>query len=226
MKVCFVTSGTVNKFWQEKLVDADKPDLLVFGFNGLGLVSYKKELSGETEYFQDVAKLSKGLSCTVVSGCDTDTYGVFRHSAVIADKGKILGVSDMTREIGESEFSSGANLRVYETCAGKIGVILCEDLYFPEVVKSLSLCDADFIVCLFKSLGDYMPLTVLKASAFINGVTMAFCAKDYACISDAFGEIIVASAKDVVVSDVKIEKDYRLITTRSRGLGKEFKSGY
>ena len=89
MKVSLVTAGTLNKVWNEKLVALNGSNLTIFGYNGLGLVSYKKELSGETEYFQDVAKLSKQLSSVVVCGCDTDTYGVFKHSAVIA--GYFLG---------------------------------------------------------------------------------------------------------------------------------------
>lgn len=225
MKVCFVSSESVESFCLKNEIK-EKPDLLVFGFNGLGLVSYKKELSGDTEYFSDVAKLSKDLSCTVISGCDTDTYGVFRHSAVVSDGGKILGVQDMTHTIGESEFAPGGNLRVYLTRAGKIGVIVCEDLFFPEVARVLSLCDAEFIVCLFKSLDGPMPQVMLRAGAFSNGVNMALCAKDYVCLADVRGKISMASALPVVNVDVKTEKDYRLISSRQRGFYKDFSSGY
>ena len=112
MKVCLVTSGSFDWVWQERLKEISANDLVVFGFNGLGLVSYKKELAGETEYFQDVAKLSSQLGTVVISGCDTDTFGVFRHSAVIADKGKILGVSDMVHSVDQSEYAPGGNFRV------------------------------------------------------------------------------------------------------------------
>lgn len=226
MKVCFVTSGTVNGVWQEKFMEVGKPDLLVFGFNGLGLVSYKKELSGDTEYFGDVAKLSKQLSGVVISGCDTDTYGMFRHSAVIADKGKILGVTDMSHTIDESEFVPGGNLRVYDTSVGKIGIILAEDLFFPEVARVLSLCDADLIVCLYKTLDGQMPQVMLRAGAFSNGVTMALCAKNYACVSDVKGNVLLASASDIVKTEIKTIKDYRLISSRRRGFYKDFSSGY
>lgn len=226
MKISFVTNGTVNNVWQEKLGLIGNPDLLVFGFNGLGLVSYKKELSGDTEYFQDVAKLSRQTAGVVISGCDTDTYGVFRHSAVIADKGKILGVTDMSHTIGQSEFVPGGNLRVYDTCAGKIGIILAEDLFFPEVARTLSLCDADLIVCLYKNLDGQMPQVMLRAGAFSNGVYMALCAKNYACISDVKGNVAIASANDIVKTEIKPIKDYRLISSRRRGFYKDFSSGY
>ena len=226
MDVCLITKESLNTVWQEKLTSIGRHDLLVFGFNGMGLVSYKKELGGETEYFQDIAKLSKQLSSVVICGCDTDTYGVFRHSAVVADRGKILGVTDMAHSIDDSEFVAGGNFRVYDTGAGKIGVIVAEDLFFPESARVLTLCDADFIVCLFKKLDGVMPQIMLRAGAFANGVAMALCAKNYACVADIRGNISVASSADIVKAKVKIEKDYHLISSRRRGLYRDFNSGY
>lgn len=226
MEVCMVTDGALNSVWQNKLDELGAASLVVFGFNGIGLVSYKKELSGETEYFHDVAKLSKQLGSTVICGCDTDTYGVFRHSAVVADKGKILGVTDMAHSIDQSEFVAGGNLRVYDTSAGKIGIIIAEDLFFPETARVLTLCDADLIVCLFKKLDGYMPQIMLRAGAFANGVAMALCAKNYAMVSDIKGKIQIASSNDVVKTNIKIEKDYHLISSRRRGLYRDFNSGY
>jgi predicted amidohydrolase len=138
MKICFVTQPSLNNVWQERLSEISKQDIVVFGFNGLGLLSYKKELSGETEYFHDVANLSKQLSSVVISGCDTDTYGVFRHSVVIAEKGKILGVTDMVHSIDESEFVSGGTYRVFETSVCKIGILVKEDLFFQGIALTTS----------------------------------------------------------------------------------------
>jgi predicted amidohydrolase len=225
MDVCFVTSSTLATVFEEKMEQLGKHDLLVFS-NGLGLVSYKKELSGETEYFHDVARLSKQLSSVIVCGCDTDTYGVFRHSAVIADKGKILGVTDMAHSIDEGEFVAGGNFRVYDTSAGKIGLIIQEDLYFPETARVLTLCDADIIVCVFKKLEEHMPLIMLRAGAFANGVAMALCSKNYACVADISGKIAFSSNKDIAKKNIKIEKDYHLISSRRRGLYRDFNSGY
>lgn len=226
MDVCFATADTINVVWQEKLSKIGKHDLLVFGFNGLGLVSYKKELAGETEYFQDLAKLSRQTESVVICGCDTDTYGTFRHSAAIADKGKILGVSDAVHTIDESEFVPGANFRVYDTSKGKIGVIVWEDLFFPESTRVLTLCDADFIVCVFKRVEDTMPQITLRTMAYCNGVSMALCSKNYACVSDYKGNITVAGTSDVIKAKVKTERDFRLISSRRRGLYRDFNSGY
>ena len=86
MQLSFITNGSLNQVLEQNLSQISGSDIIVFGFNGLGLVSYKKELDGETEYFHDLALASKELSSVIICGCDTDTYGLFRHSAVIADK--------------------------------------------------------------------------------------------------------------------------------------------
>lgn len=226
MKTCFVTSSSLNRSWQEKLNEISGHDLIIYGFNGLGLVSYKKELSGETEYFQDVSRLSKQLSSVIICGCDTDTYGVFRHSAVIADKGKILGVTDMAHSIDESEFVAGGNFRVYDTTVGKIGIIVAEDLFFPESARVLTLCDADIIVCVFKKIENSMPIIMMRSGAFSNGIAITLCAKNYAAVSDIRGNVTLAGSADVMDKDIKIEKDYHLITSRRRGIYREFNSGY
>ena len=226
MEICFVLRETLNAVWQEKIDEIAGSDVIVFGFNGLGLVSYKKELSGETEYFHDVAKLSKQLSSVIVCGCDTDNYGVFRHSCVIADKGKLLGVSDMTHVIDQSEFSAGGNLRVYDTSAGKLGIIVCEDVFFPETVRVLALCDADILICVYKKLENSIPQLMIKAGAFSNGLPIALCANNYVAVSDIKGEIKISGSKNIIKTKIKLEKDFHLISSRRRGLYKDFNSGY
>lgn len=217
MEICFATNDSVNSVWQEKLGEASKCDLLVFGFNGLGLVSYKKELGGETEYFRDVAGLSRQLSNVVVCGCDTDTYGVFRHSVVIADKGKILGVSDSVHSIDETEYSAGGSYRVYETSAGKIGVIVAEDLFFQESAVILAACDADVVVCVIKRLEDSLPLVMLRAAAFSNGLYAALCAERYSAVADIKGEVIACGGADFLRCEIDYRRDYHLISTKRRG---------
>ena len=217
MKVCLVTASELNLAWSEKLDQISKNDLVVFGFNGLGLVSYKKELSGETEYFQDLAKLSRQIGSVIVCGCDTDTYGVFRHSCVVADNGKIVGVSDMVHSIDDSEFAPGGSVKVYETSAGRVGIVLKEDLFFPDTLKTLCDCDADVVCCIYKKLSNLMPEVLVRACAFTSGICTCLCAENYACVSDIRGNILVKGCLDLVKANAKIEKDYHLIKSKRRG---------
>ncbi|MBQ8295439.1 MAG: hypothetical protein IJX87_03285 [Clostridia bacterium] len=214
MKVGFVTENTVRAF--RKKYDGEAADLLVFGFSGLGEVSYEKELKGETDFFKDVALLSKSAKSVVVCGCVTDTRGHKRKSALVAENGRILGVSDMLNVV-DGAVSSGAALRVYETGLGRMGVVVAEDIHFPEVVKSLAVCGSDFIVCPFGSVFNSLQTVLLRAHAYCYGVPVLLGGKGYAMIADVSGNIAFASPQSPVYTDFENVKQYHLVETRRRG---------
>ncbi len=219
MKVCFVSDCQVYDFWESRLINAKDTDLILFSPSSLGVVSYEKELAGETEYFQDIAKLSKELNCVVICACDTDTYGSIRKSAVIADSGKLLGVSDMVYIPVKSEYECGSNFIVYKTSIGKIGVVVGTDLYCFEAVKGMVLNDADLIVSIFASVNDYFHETVVKAESFLCGVPMAFVAENRALAVSVKGEVVFSSNLKVSSCEIKMEKVYDKLQFTMRGCG-------
>ena len=121
MKICFVTKERLSEFWER--TGGEDADLIFFPLFDDVTVSYERELKGETAYFEDVALLSKACGCTVVCGYNTSTRGIVRSSAVVAENGRILGVSDALSSIDGTR-NCGAFLKVYETGAGRIGVAI------------------------------------------------------------------------------------------------------
>lgn len=216
MRICFVSKGSLNAFSKRRVELTEVgADVIVFGFNGLGEVSYEKELKGETHYFEEAAALSKRTKAVTVCGCVTDTRGHKRRSVVVAENGKITGVSDMLNVV-DGGVSCGAALRVYETKAGKMGVIVAEDLLFPEVAKSLAVCGSDFIVCPYLKL-DELQSVLLRATAYFYGVPIFFCCDGYAMVAEASGRISFASPQSPVCAEFKPVKEYHLVETRRRG---------
>ena len=71
-----------------------------------------------------------------------------------------------------------------------------------------------------------MPQIMIRAGAFSNGVAMALCAKNYACVADIRGNVTGESSAYFLRVNIKAEKDYKLISQRRRGLYKDFNSGY
>ena len=71
-----------------------------------------------------------------------------------------------------------------------------------------------------------MPQVMLRAGAFANGVPMVLCAKNYCTVADVKGNVLMASNADVADVNIKTEKDYHLISSRRRGLYRDFNSGY
>ena len=213
MKIRFVGRGRLREFKEN--YENDGEELLLLGFEGMGEVSYEKELKGESGFFEEAALLSKTAKGVVVCGCVTDTRGHKRKSAVVAESGKLIGVSDMLNVI-DGAVGSGAILRVYETRAGRIGVAVAEDLLFPEVMRSLALCGSDFIVCPFARV-ESVHSVLLRASAYCNGLPVLFYGEGYSMLADPSGQIAFASPMSPAFFDCKITKEYHLVETRRRG---------
>ena len=224
MRICFVTGGTLKDFrarYKEECCGGDeteqpKIDLYVFGFGCLGEVSYERELKGETTDFEDAALLSKESKALVVCGCITDTRGHKRKSALVAENGRLKGVSDMLHAV-DGEVSSGAALRIYDTQIGRLGITVAEDLHFPEVVRSLAICGSDFIVCPFGKVRNALQSVLLRASAYCYGVPIFFGGDGYSMIADVSGDILFSSPYSPVCVDFENKHEYHLIETRHRG---------
>lgn len=217
MRICFVSEGTVQEYASafEKRCNGEDTDIVVFNGAGLLEVAYDKELKGETDALNSIATLSAKWGCVVVGGCITATHGHKRKSAVVAEQGKIIGVADMLHVI-DGELSSGATLRVYETKMGKMGVVVGNDIYFPEVFKSLALCGSDFIVCVYDNLQG-IEQVLIRANAFSYGIPVLFCSKGYAMLADSTGELLFASAHSPSRISFIPKKEYHLVETRRCG---------
>ena len=223
MRICFVSRGSLNSFWDT--YGGSDADIVFFGFQGIGEVSYEKELRGETGYFEDAAILSKENHNVVVCGCVTDTRGVKRKSAVVAENGRLLGVSDMLNAI-DGEYKSGAGLRVYETKVGRLGIAVAEDLYFPEILRTLAVCGSDLILCPFGIVSDSTESVLLRAAAFSYGVPVGFCGAGYRQLADVSGAVAFASPDSPVEFSLDKKQEYHLIETRRRGFYKAPKKDF
>lgn len=217
MKVCFTTTGSLTSFWENSLSEINGAKLVVFSSHGLGLVSYESELSGETENFSDLAKLSREVGGVIISGCNTDTYGAYRKSVVIADKGKLLGVSDAVYVTEGSEYTGGVNFVVYKTSIGKVGVLVGEDIYSFEAVKSMAVGDADFIVCVFDEVSSFAPELVVRAEAFLCGIPIVLCANGYAMIANCKGETEFSTGMSIAVASFTLDRVYGEVFYKKRG---------
>ena len=216
MRLCFVTGGSLADFVLYNAEKIKNIDVVIFSYGVNGLIDFNGEITGKSENLIDLAKISLNFDCVVVAGCDTDNYGVLRCSAAVADKGRILGVCDMTHNIDGEKYDAGSGCRVFNTSKGKIGVIVDKDLYFPEVSNILSLSESDIIINVLKKVKDYLPLLMLRSSSFTSGVKIAACADNFCAISDIKANLEFFSTKRLEIVDTKIVKEYRLVATRKR----------
>ncbi len=147
------------------------------------------------EAYERLAKLSK-TSC-IVAGLNTVRDGRFYNSAVVFDRGKLLGAYDKIHLPADEQGSvtPGDGFRVFETSAGRVGPMVCWDMQFPESGRILAMMGADVIACPTWGWED-----IFRCRAYENSVPMAvamgvpesgeiwpFCAPS--CIVDNMGVI-------------------------------------
>ncbi|MBD5584466.1 MAG: hypothetical protein HDQ88_05240 [Clostridia bacterium] len=220
MVFCVVTDGTVAS--TDSLPYCD---LAVFGFSGLGEVDYEKELKGETEKFEESARLSKENGCGLVCGCKTVSRGLIRKSVAVSDRGKLLGISDMLHVIDCEDFKSGSSLGFYRVNGCKVGLCIENDLLFPDTVKSLAMCGCNVIVAVLEEIRDNVPALLIRAYSYLYGIPIVMCAGKTAYFADISGAIATSTQK-ITLFEVSPKNQYHLVTTRVKGISSETKSDY
>lgn len=220
MVFCVVNGGTVAE--TDVLPDCD---VAVFGFGGLGEVDYERELKGETEKFDKVARLSKEADCGVVCGCKTVSRGLLRKSAAVSDRGKLLGISDMLHVLDCEDVKSGSSLGFYRVNGCKIGLCVENDLLFPETFKSLSMCGCNVIIAVLEEVRDNVPPLLIRAYSFLYGIPVVMVAGKTAYFADISGAI-ATSTQNITLFEVSPKNQYHLVTTRIKGITSDSKADY
>ena len=174
-------------------------------------------LDGATvKRFSEAAK-SHGIH--IVAGLLLTIEGKTYNCAVLFDgEGQIVGVHKKVHLPAGEELcvSAGDRFEVYETALGRIGMLVCWDLQYPEAARELALGGADIIVC--PTLG--WEKTYGLARAYENSVTVAAAMANWggeygefgdpACIVNNMGRIIAEGPRAgaaVVTADVDILKE-------------------
>lgn len=98
------------------------------------------------------AEAAARLGVVVVGGvCEIDAEGALRNSAVVLDSDGSLRTTYRKVHLWGIEkgiFAEGrAPAPVVETAAGRIGIAVCYDLWFPEHTRSLALRGAQILAC-------------------------------------------------------------------------------
>jgi predicted amidohydrolase len=215
LKLYFNRKDSVEEFLNSSLREES---ILVFGFNGVDTISYKKELSGEENNLSNVAKLSRKDNKVVLSGAITDNYGIIRKSCLVADSGKLLGISDMNFCLDRAPYSSGSGHRIYQTKSYRIGVLVDDDIYDIDSVKSMALLSADIIICIVESQEKQQFSVLARAYSYLFGLPVVICSSSGIIAGDMKGEICGSSFGRESSIIVPIKKNYRNCQFKKRGI--------
>lgn len=219
MVFCVVNEGEVGSC---ELPDCD---IAIYGFAGLGEVDFEKELTGDSEKFEDVARLSKKTNAGLICGCKTLSRGLLRKSVAVADRGKLLGISDMNHVLDSEQFKSGVGLGFYRVNGCKIGLCIENDLLFPDTFKALSLCGCNAVIVILEQLKDGIPPLLIRSYSYLYGVPVIMSAGRTAYFADVSGAI-ATSTQSVSLFEISAQNRYHIVTTRTRGISNDSKDDY
>lgn len=192
-------------------------DIALFPFTALGEVDYESELSGKSEKFEEMARLSGVNKCAVLCGCETLSRGMRRKSVAVAENGRLLGISDMLNVVDGEDYKSGAGLGVYKLKGYNVGVCIDSDLFFPDNFKTFSICGCNIVVVLTNSVIDNIPPLLIRSYAYLYGAPVVLCAEKTAYLAGIDGALACSNQK-FTMFDVSPKNCYRLVTTRRKGL--------
>ncbi|MBN1859844.1 MAG: carbon-nitrogen hydrolase family protein [Candidatus Thermoplasmatota archaeon] len=186
-----IANKTKNIQIIEKYIKKTKADMYVFAEYFLVGDRCKDEYRNLAEplngpSIKHLQKIAKDKHCYLVFGmpCRDDTVdGLFYNAAILIHPN---GTVDAYKKwflpnAGPFEekifFDQGEDLPVFRTTHGTIGLLICYDIYFPELAKALTLQGADLLICIAASPSvtqQYFE-TLIPARALENTVFFAFC---------------------------------------------------
>lgn len=134
--------------------------------------------------FQAVADLSKQYGVNILFGAAVNdgVSGIIRNSAVaIHSDGRIEKYDKIhLANFGPFEeglyFTSGRHLKIIDVCGFKFGLMICYDVFFPELVKSYAMAGVDGVICISASpvTSKFSFETVMPARAVENAIYMIY----------------------------------------------------
>jgi predicted amidohydrolase len=171
-------------------------------------VEVSEPIPGPTTDF--LGQLAQKYQMYIVAGILEREGAVVYNTAVLMDRdGKLAGKyrkATLPREEIAGGITPGDDFPVFETDFGKIGMMICWDVFFPEPARTLSSKGAEII---------FMPiwggdLTLSKARAIENQIYLVSSTYDMKTgVFDKKGELIVEGTEENPVAIVEVDLNKR-----------------
>lgn len=137
----------------------------------------------DSEALREIGKAVDKAGCICIAGFAERSkvkYEIF-NSAALIEPGRVTRFQRKIHLPTEENhfFIPGSNIEVYDTKIGKLGIAICYDFVFPEVVRILALKGAEIVVIIanvldmanFKEMSHALPI----ARAIENQVHIILC---------------------------------------------------
>ena len=145
------------------------------------------------EYFTRLSRLADDLDIHLIAGM-TEAAGDLRHNTAVllSPQGRLIG-RYRKQELGHETVRNtpGSKSLVFGTPHGRVGIMICADRRYPELVRRFIENEAGFLIC--PSGGMFGPKNndpYLQARSRENGVYIVFVHPAEFLVTDPTGKIV------------------------------------
>jgi NAD+ synthase (glutamine-hydrolysing) len=151
---------------------------------------------------------------------EKDNLGFFYNSAALLGNGEHLGSYRKVQLVNyrlfdeKRYFKPGSRLPVFETPFGRVGVLICEDVWYPEPARALTFRGAEVILVLNSSPFERGKVelwrNILRQRVYDNMLPMAFV--NQAGTQDGVtywgGSMVISASGDEIARGKILEEDF------------------
>lgn len=188
-------------------------DIILFGRKAFPPIKIKRELSGQDENLVKIRALSKKLGATMLVALKTESFGSFRRSIAVLEKGKLLSLSDANLPDGGEKGTIG--YKVTKTSVCKIGVAVSKDIKNPDCIKALTACESQIIVNLYVDLCDFKMPELIRSLSYLYGVPIISCGTHGVVASSSGGKLNFAAKLDFAEFFLDTKRTVKEITYKT-----------
>ncbi len=229
MKIA-VVQFAINQFAPEKNLAkaeqfiaeaASENDLIVFPEDFIvGPLNGRNEFADyEERYVKHFQRFASTYNIDIVPGSITegDDTGLYNTTYYIDNKGEIRG---KYRKVNlwlpeRSYITPGSNISVFDTRIGKVGLIICWDLMFPEIFRVMVRKGVEIVICpsywCFEDAGKGMMHDPDSEVKLVNAlcVTRAFENEIVLVYSNAAARLTVEENTDTLIGQSQVTVPFK-----------------
>jgi predicted amidohydrolase len=154
------------------------PELFLSGYTLSDIDELAVQIDGPE--LKRVADMARECSTALIFGAPERTSGGVANSAFCVDEqGNLVGIYRKVQLYGGEEsgaFVAGDELLIVELCGLKMGLMICFDIEFPEVARSLARAGAETLVTISANMEPFENdhAVFVSARALENGLPHAY----------------------------------------------------
>ena len=161
-------------------------------------------------YVRRARKLAKKLKSYLVFGVSTrGRQGVVRNTAFLFGRdGEHVGTYH--KIMADHFYEPGCEISVFDTDFGRVGIMICADRRWPELVRCLRLKGSELILNPTWGMYGSLNTAIMRTRAYENGIPICFAHPEQSLITLPDGEVgavLESSKPDVLVHDIDLSEN-------------------